>query len=103
MMHMRLQAVCHPNLPRPQPSTHRVVVLQERDRPGGPPPQQPRRLALVVAQPPVLVALKDGVHDALGGDVKRGGEAPRGIDPVHRPLPVPVLVAGREGGGTGAL
>lgn len=38
--------------------THRVVVLQEGGAAGGPPAHEPRRLALRVLQPPVLVALQ---------------------------------------------
>mmetsp|Transcript_4886 Transcript_4886/g.12249 ORF Transcript_4886/g.12249 Transcript_4886/m.12249 type:complete len:309 (+) Transcript_4886:447-1373(+) len=68
-----------------------VMVLQEGGGAGGPPAHHSGRLAVGVPQAPVLVALEDGVQDALGGDVEGGGVAARRVDPVDDPLAVGVL------------
>jgi hypothetical protein len=71
-----------------------VVVVDEGDGLGRPPPDQAGRLAVSAAQPPQL-AVDGHVEDALGGEVERGGRAGLAADavqPAHQLLPVRVLV-----------
>jgi len=38
-------------------TAHRVVILEEQDRTGGPPAHESRRLALRILEAPILIAL----------------------------------------------
>ena len=66
-----------------QTTPHRVMVLQEGHRPRGPEPQQGRRLALAVTQPPVLAAVK---HCRRGGGREGLPASQTGSQPAFLPV-----------------
>mmetsp|Transcript_17941 Transcript_17941/g.53988 ORF Transcript_17941/g.53988 Transcript_17941/m.53988 type:complete len:258 (-) Transcript_17941:481-1254(-) len=69
-----------------------VVIVHECTCLGGPPAQQPRRLALLINQSPVLAVLDGFLKDTLGHEVERSGHTLGCLDPVHQDLAGPVLV-----------
>mmetsp|Transcript_7826 Transcript_7826/g.23112 ORF Transcript_7826/g.23112 Transcript_7826/m.23112 type:complete len:327 (-) Transcript_7826:334-1314(-) len=69
-----------------------VVVIDEGDGAGGPPPDDPRRFALRIPQPPELPQVQRFLQHPLGAEVEPGSGAPGGVAPVHDALAVRVLV-----------
>ena len=69
-----------------------VVVVDECDRSFGIVANDTRRLAVLVAQAPVLTILDGLLQDALRGEVKGAGGAACAINPVHHCLPSIILV-----------
>mmetsp|Transcript_22504 Transcript_22504/g.57374 ORF Transcript_22504/g.57374 Transcript_22504/m.57374 type:complete len:229 (+) Transcript_22504:673-1359(+) len=69
-----------------------VMVVDESHRILGQPTDQARRLAVGIPQPPVLALAACLLQNAFGGEVERGGQLVRGIDPIHQVLPMFVLV-----------
>lgn len=69
-----------------------VVVVNECDGALGIVANDARRLAILVAQAPVLAVLDSLLQNALCGEVEGAGGAACAINPVHHCLPSVVLV-----------
>mmetsp|Transcript_115075 Transcript_115075/g.336525 ORF Transcript_115075/g.336525 Transcript_115075/m.336525 type:complete len:208 (-) Transcript_115075:199-822(-) len=69
-----------------------IVIVNERDRILGHPPDESRRFARRVSQPPVLAVANCLLEDTLGREVKGSRGLARSVDPVANILPILVLI-----------